>query len=140
MLSTTTTALSTSMPTASSRPIMVRMLRVTPAKYMKPRVMAKQIGIARVTISVDGQCRRKKNNTVTDSSRPTAPASASSASDEVTALPWLSMTLICTSLSAGCLRICSTSASTARETSTRFALRSLNTSSPTAGRPSRRRP
>src|SRR3546814_4352324 len=66
MLSTTTTALSTSMPTASSRPIIVRMLRVTPAKYMKPSVITKQIGIARVTISVDGQCRRKKNSTITD--------------------------------------------------------------------------
>ncbi len=119
---------------------MVRMLRVTPAKYMKPRVMVKQIGIARVTISVEGQCRRKKNSTVTDSSRPTPPASASSVSDEVTALPWLSMTLTCTSLSAGWVRICSTSASTARDTSTKLALRSLYTSRPTAGRPSRRRP
>ena len=54
MLSTTTTALSTSMPTANSRPIMVRMFSVTPTKYMKPRVMVKQIGMARVTISVDG--------------------------------------------------------------------------------------
>ena len=63
MLSTTTTALSTSMPTASSRPIIVRMLRVTPAKYMKPSVITKQIGIASVTIIVDGQWRRKKNST-----------------------------------------------------------------------------
>ncbi len=104
---------------------MVRMLSVTPTKYMKPRVIAKQIGIASVTINVDGQCRRKKNSTVMDNSRPTAPASASSVSEEVTASPWLAMTLICTSLIEGCLRIASTSLSAARETSTRLALRSL---------------
>ncbi|MNU71555.1 hypothetical protein D3C71_609870 [compost metagenome] len=104
---------------------MVRMLSVTPAKYMKPRVMVKQIGMARVTISVDGQWRRKKNSTVTDRIRPTPPASASSSSDEVTALPWLSITLICTSRIESCARIASTSASAPRETSTRLALRSL---------------
>ena len=87
MLSTTTTALSTSMPTASSRPIIVRMLSVTPAKYMKPRVITKQIGMAVVTISVDGQWRRKKYSTRIDSSRPTSPASASSSSEPVTASP-----------------------------------------------------
>src|SRR6478672_1808537 len=54
MLSTTTTALSTSMPTASSRPIIDRMLSVTPAKYMKPSVITKQIGMASVTIRADG--------------------------------------------------------------------------------------
>ena len=81
MLSTTTTALSTSMPTASSRPIIDRMLSVTPAKYMKPSVITKQIGIASVTISVDGQWRRKKNSTAIDSTRPIAPASASSLSE-----------------------------------------------------------
>ncbi len=125
MLSTTTTALSTNIPTASSNPIIVRMLSVTPTKYMKPKVMAKQIGIAKVTISVDGQCRRKKNNTVIDNSRPTAPASASSASEEVTALPWLSITLTCTSRSAGWARMSSTSFNAAFDTSTRLALRSL---------------
>jgi len=119
---------------------MVRMFSVTPAKYMKPRVMVKQIGIASVTISVDGQWRRKKNSTVTDRIRPTAPASASSSSEEVTALPWLSITLICTSRIESCARIASTSARAARETSTRLALRSLKMSRPMAGLPSRRRP
>ena len=134
MLSTTTTALSTSMPTASSRPIIDRMLSVTPVKYMKPSVITKQIGIASVTISVDGQWRRKKNSTAIDSSRPMPPASASSSSDLVTLSPWLSMILIWMPLSSGCLRIASTSASALLETSTRLALRSLKMSRPTAGR------
>ena len=140
MLSTTTTALSTSMPMASSSPIMVRMLRVTPAKYMKPSVITKQIGMARVTIATDGQWRRKNHSTTIDSTRPIRPASASSSSEEVTLSPWLSMILICTSRSEGCARIASTSASARRETSTRLALRSLKMSRPTAGLPSRRRP
>ncbi|KAG0754460.1 hypothetical protein G6F22_020985 [Rhizopus arrhizus] len=116
------------------------MFSVTPTKYMKPRVMVKQIGIASVTIRVEGQWRRKKNSTVIDRIRPTAPASASSSSDDVTALPWLSITLICTSRIDASARIDSTSASAARETSTRLALRSLKMSRPTAGLPSRRRP
>ena len=87
MLSTTTTALSTSMPTASSRPISVSTLRVTPKKCMNPSVITKQIGMASVTISVDGQCRRKKYSTMIDSTRPMAPASASSSSEPVTSSP-----------------------------------------------------
>lgn len=113
------------MPTASSRPIIVRMLSVTPAKYMKPRVITKQIGMARVTISVDGQWRRKKNSTAMDSSRPIAPASASSSSEDVTFSPWFSITLTCTSASSGWARMASTSAMASRETCTRLALRSL---------------
>ena len=116
MLSTTTTALSTSMPTASSRPIIDRMLSVTPAKYMKPSVITKQIGIASVTISVDGQWRRKKNSTAIDSSRPMPPASASSSSELVTFSPWLSMhlDLDVAQLRAAC-RIASTSSSALRD-------------------------
>ena len=38
---------------------MVSTFRVTPRKYMKPRVITKQIGMARLTIRVDGQWRRK---------------------------------------------------------------------------------
>ncbi|KAG1605368.1 hypothetical protein G6F45_014209 [Rhizopus arrhizus] len=102
--------------------------------------MVKQIGIASVTIRVEGQWRRKKNSTVIDRIRPTAPASASSSSDDVTALPWWASTLICTSRIDASARIDSTSASAARETSTRLALRSLKMSRPTAGLPSRRRP
>ena len=60
MLSTATTALSTTIPTPSSNPIIDRILSVTPAKYMKPSVMAKQIGIASDTIRVEAQWRRKR--------------------------------------------------------------------------------
>ncbi len=140
MLSTTTTALSTSMPMASSRPIIDRMFSVTPAKYMKPSVITKQIGMASVTIDTDGQWRRKNHSTTMDSTRPIRPASASSSSEEVTFSPWFSITLTCTSLSCGCARIASTSASALLDTSTRLALRSLKMSRPTAGWPSRRRP
>jgi hypothetical protein len=59
MLSTTTTALSTSMPMPSSRPIIDSTFRVMPKKNIAPRVMTMQIGIANVTISVLGQWRRK---------------------------------------------------------------------------------
>ena len=40
----------------------------------QPSVITKQIGIASETISVDGQSRRKKNSTKTDSSVPSSPA------------------------------------------------------------------
>ncbi|MNV13554.1 hypothetical protein D3C71_1042020 [compost metagenome] len=87
MLSTTTTALSTSMPTASNKPIIEMMFRLMPVKYMKPSVMMKQMGIANDTINVEGQCRRNAYSTITDNSRPIAPASASASSELVTALP-----------------------------------------------------
>src|SRR3546814_17193005 len=95
MLSTTTTALSTSMPTASSRPIIVRMLRVTPAKYMKPSVITKQIEIARVTISVDGQWRRKKNRPTTDSTQQIEHTSAIHSSERDRPLPRFGPTVPC---------------------------------------------
>jgi hypothetical protein len=70
MLSTTTTALSTSMPTASSSPIIDRMFKVMPNNCRHPSVITKQIGIASDTISVEGQSRRKKNSTKIESSVP----------------------------------------------------------------------
>src|SRR5690348_13482207 len=86
MLSTTTTALSTSMPTASSRPIIESTFSEISKKYMQPSVITKHTGIASDTISVDGQSRRKKYSTSTDSSTPIAPASPSSRNEEVTPL------------------------------------------------------
>lgn len=59
MLSTTTTALSTSMPTASSNPIIDNTLSEMPKKYMQPSVMTKQMGIASETIRVERTSRRK---------------------------------------------------------------------------------
>ncbi len=84
MLSTTTTALSTSMPTASRRPIIDSTFSEMPKKYMQPSVMTRQIGIDSDTISVDGQSRRKKNSTSTDISVPSRPAMPSSRSEPVT--------------------------------------------------------
>ena len=125
MLSTTTTALSTSMPTASSRPIRDNTFKVTPKKCMKPRVITKQIGMASVTISVDGQWRRKKNSTMIDSSRPIAPASASSSSDSVTSSPMFWITRKSIPRNPGSARAWSSAARASRDTSTRFASRSL---------------
>ena len=51
---------------------------------MQPSVITRQIGIASDTISVDGQSRRKKNSTNTDSSVPSRPALLSSRSELVT--------------------------------------------------------
>ena len=124
------------MPTASSRPIIEMMFMVMPAKYMNPRVMMKQIGMASDTISVDGQWRRKAYSTITDSSRPIAPASASASSELVTACPWSSVTSMPTPRIAGSSCSRSISVRTARERSTRLAERSLYTSTPTLGLPS----
>ena len=125
MLSTTTTALSTSMPTASSRPIIDSTLRVIPAKYMKPRVMMKQIGMAVLTISTDGQWRRKNHSTTIDRARPIAPASASATSELTTCWPWSSVTSMAMPRIAGSSLSASISACTARDRSTRLAARSL---------------
>ena len=98
---------------------------MTPAKCMKPSVITKQIGIASVTISVEGQWRRKKNSTAIDSTRPIAPASASVDSELTTSLPWSSVTSMEMPRISGSSPTCSSSARTARESSTRLALRSL---------------
>ncbi len=53
-------ALSTSMPTASIRPIIDSTLRVRPAKYMTPQVAISENGMASATITVESIRRRKK--------------------------------------------------------------------------------
>ena len=55
MLSVITTELSTSMPIASSMPIIVRMLSVKPRKYIAPSVTSSEAGTASETISVVGR-------------------------------------------------------------------------------------
>ena len=52
MFSVTTTALSTSMPTASISPIIDRMFSESPAKYSAPSVINSENGTDAVTISV----------------------------------------------------------------------------------------
>ena len=98
--------------------------------------MVKQIGIAALTIRVDGQWRRKAYSTITDSSRPIAPASASASSEAVTAWPWSWATSMPIPRMAGSCSSRPISARTARERSTRLADRSLYTSTPTLGLPS----
>jgi len=139
MLSTATTALSTSMPTASSRPIIDRMLRLMPRKYMQPSVITKHTGIASDTIAVARQSRRKKNSTSTDSRVPSRPALPSSRNESVTPSAWFCMKKSCRPFISGSREAFSTSSSTRRPTSTRLALRSRLISSATAGRWSRRR-
>ncbi len=59
----TTTALSTSMPTASIMPIIDITLMVRPRKYITAIVASSDNGTAALTISVVGQWRRNMNNT-----------------------------------------------------------------------------
>ncbi|MNW08635.1 hypothetical protein D3C71_2054530 [compost metagenome] len=87
--------------------------------------MMKQIGIAIDTISVDGQWRRKAYSTITDNSRPIAPASARASSELVTALPESQATSMSIPRRAGSSPSNATSLVTARDRSTRFAERSL---------------
>ena len=90
MLSTATTALSTTMPTPSSRPIIDSTFSDSPAKYMKPSVITKHTGTASEIMSVDGQWRRKKNSTTIESTVPMKPASARSFSELTTPSAWWS--------------------------------------------------
>ena len=57
-LSVTTTALSTSIPMESIRPIIDRMLSVKPRKYIEPSVIRIENGTDKATMSVMGQSRR----------------------------------------------------------------------------------
>ena len=82
MLSVITTALSTSMPTESMSPIIVRMFRDIPRKYMKPKVMINENGIARATIKVVESLRKKRYKTNTAKKAPHKPDDKSSSIEE----------------------------------------------------------
>ena len=140
MLSVITTELSTSMPIASSIPIIVRMLSVKPRKYIAPSVTSSEAGTARLTIRVVGRCLRKNSSMKNDSAAPIMPALRSSRSDWRMLSAWLPTTSIWMPCSCGTLRACSTAASTLSATSTTLACVDLKTSMPTARRPSMRRP
>ena len=140
MLSVITTELSTSMPTASSMPIIVRMLSENPRKYMAPSVTSSDAGTARLTISVVGRWRRKNSSMVKLSTAPTMPALRSSRSDCRMPSAWFSTTRIWMPCSCGILRASFTAAITRSATSTTLPSVVLKTSMPTAGRPSMRRP
>src|SRR5438094_450461 len=81
MLSSTTTALSTSMPTASISPIIERMLSVRPVKRSSAAAASSENGMARPTTSVVTQLRRKTNRITVASAPPIMPAWSSPESE-----------------------------------------------------------
>ena len=140
MLSVTTTALSTSMPTASIMPIIVSTLSVSPRKYIAASVMMSEQGTARLTISVVGQSRRKKNSTASAKAAPRSPAFLKSVSEFVMLSAWLPMTTSLTPCRLGTSRAVSRAFSTRATTSTTLACVVLKTSRPMAGLRSTCRP
>ena len=140
MLSVITTELSTSMPIASSMPIIVRTLSVNPMKYMAASVTSSEAGTATLTISVVGRCRRKNSSMKKLSTAPIIPALRSSRSDSRMLSAWLPTTRILMPWNCGRSRAFSIASRTRSATSTTLACVALNTSMPTAGRPSMRRP
>ena len=76
MFSSTTIALSTSMPTPRASPPKETMLSVKPLKYIRAKVETTEIGIAAPMIKVLDTLRRNSSSTNTASTAPT-PAAAS---------------------------------------------------------------
>ena len=76
--SSTTTALSTSIPAASISPIRERMLRLPPLKYSSPMAVSTENGIARPTARLASSRRRKANSTIMARTAPMEPAVTSS--------------------------------------------------------------
>lgn len=70
MFSTTTTELSTSIPTATARPESEIILIVTPEKYMSTMAKTRLSGIETSVMIVGRQSRRNKNSTSTENSAP----------------------------------------------------------------------
>ncbi len=101
MLSVITTELSTSMPIASSMPIIVRMLSVRPRKYIAASVTSSDAGTARLTMSVVGRWRRKKSSMKKLSVAPIRPALRSSCSESRMLSAWLPTTRILMPCSCG---------------------------------------
>ena len=76
MFSMTTTALSTSMPTPSISPSIVRTLRLLPSANIPPQVTRIEKGIATATIIVVEKRRRKRYRTESASTPPRCPRSS----------------------------------------------------------------
>ena len=75
MFSSTTIALSTSMPTPNANPPNETVFNVKPLKYIKEKVEITEIGIATPMIIVLEKLRRKNSRTTTANTAPT-PAAA----------------------------------------------------------------
>ena len=140
MLSVVTTALSTSRPTASIIPIIVRMLSEKPRKYIAARVMTSENGTAMLTIRVVGQSRRNVNSTTSASAAPIRPALRNSRSDMRMLSDWFSRTMTSMPCNCGTCWAFSIAAMARSATSTMLKPVALNTSRPTPGRPLRCRP
>ena len=70
------------MPTESMSPIIVRMFKDIPRKYMNPKVMINENGIARATIKVVEILRKKMYKTKTAKKAPHNPDPKSSSIEE----------------------------------------------------------
>ena len=140
ILSVTTTALSTSMPIASIRPIIDNMFRESPAKYSAPSVISSENGTDEMTINVVETWRRNRYRTMIASRPPSRPAFIRSDRDLRTLSPALSSGNILMPLICGKLATSSTSAITRSVTSTRFVPVVLFTATPMAYLRSRCRP
>ena len=126
MLSRTTMALSTSIPTASIRPIIERMLRLEPMKYMTPQVAMMENGIDMATMTVESIRRRKNHRLRVARSAPVRPAFLRPSMPEVISSPWSCQTQSWMPLSSGSLLMSSsTTRLTSRTTSTVLAVDSL---------------
>ena len=98
MFSKTTMELSTSMPTPRVRPAKVIRFSVRPEKYMAPRVMQSEVGMARAMISVLLKFARNRNRTMTASRMPSYSDSATLAMDSSMVSEELYASLILTEL------------------------------------------
>ncbi len=138
--SRTTTALSTSMPTASMSPIMERILSVRCVKYRIAAAPSNENGMAVATTSVVGTSRRKNRSTSTASSAPISPASSRPLIEPVISSPWSVKVSTSMPRMAGSWPTSARAARARRATSTLLAPDSLYTFSPMARSWSRCRP
>ena len=140
MLSSTTTALSTSMPTASISPIIERMLSVRPVKRSSAAAASSENGMARPTTSVVTQLRRKTNRITVASAPPIMPAWSSPEIEFSISSPWLVNVMTRIPPTSGSRPISASTFWARRATATELAPDSLITLSPIARASSRWRP
>ncbi len=134
MFSATTTELSTRRPIEIIRPSRVRMLSVSPKKYIATTPISMESGIDSVMISVIRKRRRKKKSTRAAKTPPILPLSSMMPSDSRIVSPWLKKTSMPIGSRRGFSCSFSTVAATSRETSMGLASPSLVTTSIMAGR------
>jgi hypothetical protein len=97
MFSSTTTASSMTMPTASTRPSIVRLFSVKPMYRMNVNVAMIDVGIASPATSVLRQSRMKISTVNATRSAPSHMCSVTVSIDALMNVDWSRMTRICTS-------------------------------------------